>query len=324
VVLFATCLDAGVVDQAGVVLRQLCAPLNHKNKSGGDGRLPSVVVDPGSRAIVCRAIGCVAREWITRGPALAAGSVRGPTNDGHNADATQHKKHFERLAREGEAAINVLFAEAARCGEADTVEADEDEFKKGAVVAEASASAAAMHAALVSCGACQKGAAAAQVRFNKPLYASTEKESNEESVSHDGWTSRLFAQRALASLLGRGLPLSDICATQGAGERLCDALALWTLGAGCDVWGGGCGVLSAALFSHPASLELSEGAPSGPGAARVQRLQRTISSGGTNDGDSFVQRTLRGANGFDVFGARERVGRLDAIEAGRVRDPRGG
>ena len=303
VVLFATCLDAGVVDQAGVVLRQLCAPLNHKNKSGGDGKLPSVVVDPGSRAIVCRAIGCVAREWIARGPALAAGSVRGPTNDGHNADATQHKKHFERLAREGEAAINVLFAEAARCGEADTVEADEDEFKKGAVVAEASASAAAMHAALVSCGACQKGAAAAQARFNKPLYASTEKESNEESVSHDGWTSRLFAQRALASLLGRGLPLSDICATQGAGERLCDALALWTLGAGCDVWGGGCGVLSAALFSHPASLELSEGAPSGPGAAKVQRLQRTISSGGTNDSDSFVQRTLRGANGFDVFGA---------------------
>ena len=302
VVLFATCLDVGVVDQAGVVLRQLCAPLNHKNKSGGD-RLPSVVVDPGSRAIVCRAIGCVAREWIARGPALAAGSIRGPTNDGHNADATQQMKHFERLAREGEAAINVLFAEAARCGEADTVEADEDEFKKGAVVAEASASAAAMHAALVSCGACQKGAAAAQARFNKPLYASTEKESNEESLSHDGWTSRLFAQRALASLLGRGLPLADICATQGAGERLCDALALWTLGAGCDVWGGGCGSLSAALFSHPASLELSEGAPSGPGAARVQRLQRTISSGGTYDGDSFVQRTLRGANGFDVFGA---------------------
>ena len=339
VLLFAACLDAGAVDQAGVCLRQLCAPLLTSKGEGRGYALPAISADPGARAVVLRAVGILASAWAKRGSALEANFTRG-------------HPHLERLAREGEAALAALAAEAVRAREdahqsevgahqsgvrasiRDSSSSLEDgervAIHHGAVVAEAAEAAAWMHAALVSCGACQRGAAAAQVRFCEPeLFGREGRDVDDgDGARRDGpsssddsagcWRSRLFAQRALAALLAPGPPqgLAATCTTRGAHETLGDALALWALSAGADARAGGSAVLATALFSHPALIELAEGAPpSGPGAARVLRLRRAIglyAAGERGVGDEPTRRALRGARsaGFDLL---DPAGGLDAF-----------
>ena len=340
VLLFAACLDAGAVDQAGVCLRQLCAPLLTSKGEGRGYALPAISADPGARAVAVRAVGSSRDAWIKRGSLL------------NEAVLTRGHPHLERLAREGEAALAALAAEAVRAREdahqsevgahqsgvrasiRDSSSSLEDgervAIHHGAVVAEAAEAAAWMHAALVSCGACQRGAAAAQVRFCEPeLFGREGRDVDDgDGARRDGpsssddsagcWRSRLFAQRALAALLAPGPPqgLAATCTTRGAHETLGDALALWALSAGSDARAGGSAVLATALFSHPALIELAEGAPpSGPGAARVLRLRRAIglyAAGERGVGDEPTRRALRGARsaGFDLL---DPAGGLDAF-----------
>ena len=84
VLLFAACLDAGAVDQAGVCLRQLCAPLSSSKKGP---QMPAASADPAARAVAVRAVGCAASAWIKRGSALCE-PVLPPGQ----------KTHLERLA----------------------------------------------------------------------------------------------------------------------------------------------------------------------------------------------------------------------------------
>ena len=300
-------------------LRQLCAPLSCSNK-GSNCALPAASADPAARAVAVRAVGCAADAWIKRRSSLNEAVLQ----------KNGQKTHLGRLAREGEAALAALAAEAVRAREdaADRRRSSSSSLEDGervaaahgAVVAEAAEAAAWMHAALVSCGACQRGAAAAQVRFCEPelfraVGAGVESSKgndharvDDERYSAGCWRSRLFAQRALAALLAPGPPhLATTCATRGADETLGDALALWALGAGSDARAGSGCALASALFSHPAAMELAEGAPpSGPGAARVLRLRRAIgdAAGGLWEGDDHpTRRALRGATGagFDLL-----------------------
>ena len=130
--LVAACLNAGLADQAGMCLRQLCGALNGTY-------LPAAAVDPAPRAIVCRAIAAAAAAWLNAACRCRAG---GP-------DASM--KGVEKLTKDGESALLALGHEAARMGNGGVAAVGTSGARAmGAVAAEAAAAAAALWVALVA------------------------------------------------------------------------------------------------------------------------------------------------------------------------------
>ena len=222
------------------------------------------------------------------------------------------------LAREGEAVIDALAAAAAAsASETSTTVCLEPgtrlAARVGVVVAEASAAAATVFAALVASGAQPAGAAAAQTRFcafiseepdaEKCLFSpcaeddsSSAAPGKSEKVSREkkkvSWPSRVFALRALAALLVPHTWVSlETSACVGA-EALAPALAAWAVSACADGAAGGVGPLAAALFAHPRLSRLNEGAAAGDAdaAEAVARLQRGEDEGGGETSVSVVSR----------------------------------
>ena len=84
--------------------------------------------------------------------------------------------------------------------------------------------------------------------------------------------SRLRAARPRGAPRAGPPHLATTCATRGVHETLGDALALWALGAGSDARAGAsCARVGA--FSHPAAMELAEGAPPSGRAPRAAQAQ---------------------------------------------------
>ena len=280
--LMGVCLEHGMPDQAGACLRQMRAAL-------APGRLPSAAVDPAPLAAAARAVRVAAEAW------LACARRRGK-------EAFKSDKGADLLAKEGEAAIDALFAAAAEAG-AETRVGDAGETSEsressqttelpvpgtdlarraGIVVAEAAAAAATTYAALVASGARPEGAAETQTRFCAFLFLP-----RSARDTRDSWPSRVFALRALAALLVPNTWLSLETSACSSAESLVPALAAWAATAS-DAAAGGVGPLAAALFKHPRLPRLNEGAAAGDAdaAEAVARLQRGSGVFGTHFKDT--------------------------------------
>ena len=166
VLLFAACLDAGAVDQAGVCLRQLCAPLSSSKKGP---QMPAASADPAarrrrpSRRVRGERVDQT-RLGVTRGgPDDGSKDAPGAARQGGRGGARRARRRGGTRARADAAA-----AAAARDASSSLEDGERAAAAHGAVVAEAAEAAAWMHASLVSCGACRGGAAAARVRFGEP------------------------------------------------------------------------------------------------------------------------------------------------------------
>ena len=147
--LVGACLERDMPDQAGACLRQMRAAL-------APGRCPAAdPADPAPLAAAARAVGVAAEAW------LACARRRG-------REAFAATRGADVLAREGEAVIDALAAAASASETSTTVCLEPGTrlaARVGVVVAEASAAAATVFAALVASGAQPAGAAAAQTRF---------------------------------------------------------------------------------------------------------------------------------------------------------------
>jgi hypothetical protein len=281
--LMGVCLEHGMPDQAGACLRQMRAAL-------APGRLPSAARDPAPLAAAARAVRVAAEAW------LACARRRGK-------EAFKSDKGADLLAKEGEAAIDALFAAAAEAG-AETRVGDAGETSEsressqttelpvpgtdlarraGIVVAEAAAAAATTYAALVASGARPEGAAETQTRFCAFLCLP-----RSARDTRDSWPSRVFALRALAALLVPNTWLSLETSACSSAESLVPALAAWAASAASDAAAGGVGPLAAALFKHPRLPRLNEGAAAGDAdaAEAVARLQRGSGVFGTHFKDT--------------------------------------
>jgi hypothetical protein len=218
-------------------------------------------------------------------------------------EAFKSDKGADLLAKEGEAAIDALFAAAAEAG-AETRVGDAGETSEsressqttelpvpgtdlarraGIVVAEAAAAAATTYAALVASGARPEGAAETQTRFCAFLCLP-----RSARDTRDSWPSRVFALRALAALLVPNTWLSLETSACSSAESLVPALAAWAASAASDAAAGGVGPLAAALFKHPRLSRLNEGAAAGDAdaAEAVARLQRGSGVFGTHFKDT--------------------------------------
>ena len=295
--LVSACLERDMPDQAGACLRQMRAAL-------APGRCPAAARDPAPLAAAARAVGVAAEAW------LACARRRG-------REAFAATRGADVLAREGEAVIDALAAAAAAASASETSTTVCLEpgtrlaARVGVVVAEASAAAATVFAALVASGAQPAGAAAAQTRFcafiseepdaEKCLFSpraeddsSSAAPGKSEKVSREkvSWPSRVFALRALAALLVPHTWVSlETSACVGA-EALAPALAAWAASACADGAAGGVGPLAAALFAHPRLSRLNEGAAAGDAdaAEAVARLQHGEDEGGGETSVSVVSR----------------------------------
>ena len=262
------------------------------------GRCPSAARDPAPLAAAARAAGVAAKAW------LACARRRG-------REAFAATRGADVLAREGEAAIDARAAAASASetqpdGAATRARLEPGTrlaARAGVVVAEASAAAATVFAALVASGARPAGAAAAQARFcaflaepeegtegtegaegfaarvpNESAFVSrrTRAARDPSSVS---WPSRVFALRALAATLVPDTWGSLETSACASADALVPALAAWAASAVSDATSGGVGPLAAALFAHPRLPRLNEGAAAGDAdaAEAVARLQRAVS-----------------------------------------------
>ena len=252
--LMGVCLEHGMPDQAGACLRQMRAAL-------APGRLPSAARDPAPLAAACRAVRVAAEAW------LACARRRGK-------ETFKSDKGADVLAKEGEAAIDALFAAAAEAGARETRVGDDSREtsesrgsspstfielpvpgtdlarRAGIVVAEAAAAAATTYAALVASGARPEGAAEAQTRFCAflaPKPSAREPRAAKifstpsSSQTRNSWPSRVFALRALAALLVPDTWVSLETSACSSAESLVPALAAWAASAASDAAAGGVG-----------------------------------------------------------------------------------
>ena len=234
VLLFAACLDAGAVDQAGVCLRQLCAPLSCSNK-GSNCALPAASADPAARAVAVRAVGCgggrvdqtrlvVERGGSPPGSENAPGAAR---QGGRGGARGARRRGGSRAGRTPPPPPPFASSSSLEDGESGRVAAARTgrwwrrrrRRRRGCTRRWCRAARARGRrrraGALLRAGAVSRRGG----RRRRPPKRNDDARVDDERYSAGCWRSRLFAQRALAALLAPGRPTSRRRARPGAYTR---------------------------------------------------------------------------------------------------------